>query len=110
MVARVVDIENKLQTSQSLWVKAIDSTLEIVPNRLDDTGPLERIFTVVHLRVNFQDLAFDIFAEGLIRMLAVTTGVHTISLITIYLNRHQKRLIILISDASGSQYRRAGGW
>ncbi len=44
MVARVVDIENKLQGSQVLWVKALDSTWEIVSSRLDDAGPLERIF------------------------------------------------------------------
>ena len=45
MVARVVDIENKLQCNQGLWVKALDSTWEIVSSRLDDAGPLERIFT-----------------------------------------------------------------
>jgi hypothetical protein len=44
MVARVVDIENKLQSSKGLWAKALDSTWEIVSSRLDDAGPLERIF------------------------------------------------------------------
>ena len=44
MVARVVDIENKLQYNQDLWVKSLDSTWEIVSIRLDDAGPLERIF------------------------------------------------------------------
>ena len=44
MVVRVVDIENKLQCSQGLWVKTLDSTSEIVSSRLDDAGPLEWIF------------------------------------------------------------------
>ena len=44
MVARVVDIENKIQSNKDLWAKTLDSTWEIVSSRLDDTGPLERIF------------------------------------------------------------------
>ena len=41
MVVRVVDIEHKLQHSESFRVKALDDTLEVVPRRLDSACPLE---------------------------------------------------------------------
>ena len=59
MVARVVDIENKLQNNKGFWVKALDSTWEIVSSRLDDAGPLERIFTCLlkDMRAMTKDLS-----------------------------------------------------
>ena len=63
MVARVVDIENKLQCSQGLWVKALDSTWEILSSRLDDTGPLERIFHMLVERHASHDKGLELADE-----------------------------------------------
>ena len=63
MVARVVDIENKLQSSKGLWVKALDSTWEIVSSRLDDAGPLERIFHMLVERHASHDKGLELADE-----------------------------------------------
>ena len=64
MVARVVDIENKLQSNQDLWVKALDSTWEIVSSRLDDAGPLEKkIFHMLVERHANHDKGLELAAE-----------------------------------------------
>ena len=63
MVARVVDIENKLQCNQGLWVKALDSTWEIVSSRLDDAGPLEQIFHMLVERHASHDKGLELADE-----------------------------------------------
>ena len=63
MVARVVDIENKLQGSQGLWVKALDFTWEIVSSRLDDASPLERIFHMLVERHASHDKGLELADE-----------------------------------------------
>ena len=47
MITGVVDIKDKLQSSQSLRVKALDSTLEIVPDSFNRARSLEGIFHVL---------------------------------------------------------------
>ena len=63
MVARVVDIENKLQSSQGLWIKALDSTWEIVSSRLDDAGTLERGFHMLVERHASHDKGLELADE-----------------------------------------------
>ena len=63
MVASVVHIENKLQCSQGLWVKALDSTWKIVSSRLDDAGPLERIFPMLVERHANHDKGLELADE-----------------------------------------------
>ncbi len=50
MITGVVDIKDKLSSSQGFGVKAFNSTLEIVPTSLDCARPLERILHVLPKR------------------------------------------------------------
>ena len=47
MITGVVDIKDKLQSSQSFRVKALNATLEIVSSSLNCARPLERILHVL---------------------------------------------------------------
>ena len=55
MMTGVVDVENKLQRSQSFRIKSTDATLKVVPRSFNDTGPLERVLDMLaegHVRHN----------------------------------------------------------
>ena len=59
-VARVVDIENKLQRSQSFRIKTLDSTLKIMPDSFDDAGPLERVLHMLAERHASHDKGLEL--------------------------------------------------
>ena len=50
MVAGVVDIKNKLKSSQGFRIETPDANLEIVPGRLDGARPLQRVLHVLAKR------------------------------------------------------------
>ena len=62
-VARVVDIENKLQRSQSFRIETLDSTLKIVSGSFDDAGPLERVLHMLAERHASHDKGLELADE-----------------------------------------------
>ena len=63
MIARVVDIENKFQRSQSFRIETLDCTLKIVPGGFDDASPLERVLHMLVERHVSHDKELELVNE-----------------------------------------------